>query len=146
MSEQNVSIARRLIEGVWNNRDLALIDQLIAPDFRNIDPATPDLGAGPEGFRRNFTLYTTAFPNAHFVIDEVVDGGDKVVLRWTVTGSHSGDLQGIKPTNKNIRVSGVSICRIANGKIAETNVVWDALGLMQQIGVVAKTEKIGRAA
>ena len=56
---------------------MALIDQLIASEFRNIDPATPDLGAGPERFRRNFTLYTTAFPNAHFVIDEVVDGGVK---------------------------------------------------------------------
>jgi steroid delta-isomerase-like uncharacterized protein len=146
MSEQNVSIARRLIEGVWNNRDLDLIDELIASDFRNIDPATPDLGVGPEAFRKNFTLYTTAFPNAHFVIDEVIDGGDKVVLGWTVTGSHSGNLREIKPTNKNFRVTGISICRIVNGKIAEANVVWDALGLMQQLGVIAKTEKIGRAA
>jgi steroid delta-isomerase-like uncharacterized protein len=146
MSEQNISAARRLIEGLWNKRDLKLADQILASDCRNIDPATPDFGAGPEAYKKLVTFYTKAFPDLRFTVDDLIDGGDRVVVRWTSKGTHKGELRGIAPTGKKITVTGTTICRFANGKIAEQWVTWDALGLMQQLGAMAKTEKLDRAA
>jgi predicted ester cyclase len=61
--------------------------------------------------------------------------GDKVVMAWTATGTHKGDLRGIAPTNKKISIEGITISRHANGKLVESRVNWDALGMMQQLGV-----------
>jgi predicted ester cyclase len=62
--------------------------------------------------------------------------GDKVVWRWCITGTHAGELMGIPPTGKSIKISGIVISRFANGKWAEDYVNWDTLGMLQQIGVV----------
>jgi steroid delta-isomerase-like uncharacterized protein len=145
MSQNNTSAALRLIEGLWNNRDLTLADQILEADFRNIDPATPDFGAGPEAYKKLVTLYITAFPDIHFTVDDMIDAGDKVIVRWTSTGTHKGELRGIAPTGKKIQITGTTICRFSDGKIAEQWVTWDALGLMQQLGVIA-TEQVKRAA
>jgi len=136
MSSDGASIARRLIEEVWNNRDQDVVDELIAPSHRNIDPNTPDLGAGPEGYKRLVALYTSAFPDGRLTLYDAVSEGDKVVMSWNFAGTHKGDLRGIAATNKKVSVDGITISRHANGKIAESRVSWDALGMMQQLGVV----------
>jgi steroid delta-isomerase-like uncharacterized protein len=145
MSQNNTSTARRLVDGLWNNRDLKLADQILKSDFRNNDPATPDFGAGPEAYKKLFTLYTNAFPDLHFTVDDMIDAGDKVVVRWTSTGTHKGEFRGTAPTGKKFQVTGTTICRFSNGKIAEQWVTWDALGLMQQLGMIA-TQQVKRAA
>jgi predicted ester cyclase len=137
MSLDGVGIARRLIEEVWNNRKQDVVDELIAPSHRNIDANTPDLGPGPEGYKRLVALYTTAFPDGRLKLHDTVSEGDKVVMSWNFTGTHKGDLRGIAPTNKKISVDGITISRHANGKLVESRVNWDALGMMQQLGVVA---------
>jgi len=136
MSSDGASIARRLIEEVWNNRDQGVVDELIAPNHRNIDPNTPDIGPGPEGYKRLVALYTTAFPDGRITLYDSISEGDKVVMSWNFAGTHKGDLRGIAPTNKKISVDGITISRHANGKIGESRVSWDALGMMQQLGVV----------
>jgi steroid delta-isomerase-like uncharacterized protein len=146
MPEHNISVARRLLEESWNKRDLKLTDQLLTPDSRNIDPAMPDLGTGPEAYNKLITLYTTAFPDLHFTLDEVIDAGDRVVVRWTASGTHKGELRGIAPTGKKFSLTGITINRFSNGKVAELRVIWDALGMMQQLGVLAPTGKVERAA
>jgi len=68
------------------------------------------------------------------------------MARWSCRGTHKGDLGGIAPTGKQITISGVSIARVAGGKMAEGWINWDALGLMQQLGVVPETAKAKAAA
>jgi len=68
--------------------------------------------------------------------------GETVMVRWFCRGTHKGDLNGISPTGKQITISGISIARFANGKMVEGWVNWDALGLMQQLGVVPELGKV----
>ena len=78
----------------------------------------------------------TAFPDAHFAIEDLLAEGDKVVLRATVSGTHEGALHGVPPTQKKIQFSAMRIYRIADGKIVQTHVIADTLGLLQQLGVI----------
>jgi steroid delta-isomerase-like uncharacterized protein len=146
MSTENQAIARRLIEEIWNNRKLEAVDELLAPTFTNHDPNTPDLGTGPEAYKKLVNLYIAAFPDLRFSIEELISDEDTVVMRWRSSGTHNGDLGGIAPTNKKIAVEGVTINHIKNGKILDQHVSWDALGMMQQLGVApAVGEARGRA-
>jgi steroid delta-isomerase-like uncharacterized protein len=147
MSAQNEAIAQRLIEEVWNGRKLELVDELLAPTFTNHDPSTPDMGTGPEAYKTLVKLYTTAFPDLRFSIEEMIANEGTVVTRWKSSGTHKGDLQGIPPTNQTITVEGVTINHIENGKILDQYVSWDALGMMRQLGVApAAGGARGRAA
>ena len=74
-------------------------------------------------------------------IEDIIAEGETVVARWTCRGTHKGDLSGIAPTGKQFNISGVSIARFASGKVVEGWINWDALGLMQQLGVVPELAK-----
>src|SRR5207248_10247126 len=91
---------------------------LISTEYVHTDPNTPDLGEGREGYRKLVSIYTTAFPDIHFRIDEIVGDADtdSIAVRWTATGTHQGDLMGIAPTGKRINVAGIVINRFADGK------------------------------
>jgi len=146
MSEGNKTIVRRLVEELWNKGNLSVADELFAPTYAHHDPSTPDLGKGPEGERKRATLYRTAFPDVRLTIEDILAEGETVVARWSCRGTHKGDLSGIAPTGKQINISGVTIARLANGKFVEGWVNWDALGLMQQLGVVPELGKAKVAA
>jgi steroid delta-isomerase-like uncharacterized protein len=133
---ESIALSRRLIEEVWNNRRLDVVNELIAANHTNHDPNSPDFGKGPEAYKRLVNLYTTAFPDLHITIEDTVSEDDKLVISWNVSGTHKGDLRGTSPTNKKMSVEGITISRHANGKIQESRVSWDALGMMQQLGVV----------
>lgn len=143
---QNQNVVRRLIDEAWNGRKTELFDQLVAPGALSHDPNTLEMGDGPDGYRKVFKMYTHAFPDSRLTIDDLIDAGDKVIHRWTATGTHKGDLGGIAPTNRRIEVTGVTIYRFAEGKIAEQWVNWNALGLLQQMGVVPAGVATGKAA
>jgi steroid delta-isomerase-like uncharacterized protein len=98
------------------------------------DPAQPDEARGPDGFAQTIELYRSAFPDLKFTLDEVFSDGDMVCTRWSTTGTHDGDLMGIPASGNRISGSGISIDRMSDGKVAESWVQWDNLGLMQQIG------------
>ena len=138
LADQNKAIARRLFEDVWNKGNLALIDEFHSSNYVHHDVATPDLGKGPESAKKLVTLYRTAFPDINFTIDDIIAEGDKVALSWTNRATHKGELQGIAPTGKEISVTGIVIFRFSGGKIEESRVSWDALGLMKQLGVVTQ--------
>src|SRR6266478_1279931 len=91
--------------------------------------------------RRRATLYRTAFPNIRLTVEDIIAEGETVVARWSCRGTHKGDLNGIAPTGKQVNITGVSIARFTNGKIFEGFVNWDALNLMQQLGVVPELGK-----
>jgi len=141
MSELNKKVVRRLFEEVWNKGNLPLADELFAPNYEHHDASTPDVGRGPESEKKRATLYRTAFPDIRLNIEDIIAEGETVMARWSCLGTHKGDLSGIAPTGKQFNISGVSIARFANGKMAEGWVNWDALGLMQQLGVVPEIGK-----
>ena len=146
MSEGNKNAVRRLFEEVWNKGNLQVTDELFTPNYTHHDASTPDVGRGPESEKKRATLYRTAFPDLHLTIEDVIAEGETVMTRWSCRGTHKGDLSGIAPTGKQFTISGVSIARFANGKMAEGWVNWDALGLMQQLGVVPELGKAKAAA
>ena len=141
MSEGNKSIVRRLFEEVWNKGNTQIVDELFTPNYFHHDSSTPDVGRGPESEKKRASLYRTAFPDLRLTIEDIIADGETVMARWSCRGTHKGDLSGIAPTGKQFAISGVSIARLANGKMAEGWVNWDALGLMQQLGVVPELAK-----
>jgi steroid delta-isomerase-like uncharacterized protein len=141
MSEGNKNVVRRLFEEVWNKGNLPVADELFSPNYAHHDPSTPDFGRGPESEKKRATLYRTAFPDLRLTIEDIIAEGETVTARWSCRGTHRGDLSGIAPTGKQFTISGVTIVRISNGKMAEGYVNWDALGLMQQLGVVPQLAK-----
>jgi len=136
-AQQNAAVARRFIEELFNQRNLAVADEIIAADHTNHDPGTPGISDGPEGAKQVVSLYSTAFPDVRLTIEDQFAQGDRVVTRWTGVGTHQGELMGIPPSGKQATVTGMQINRITNGKIAETWVNWDTLGLLQQIGAIS---------
>ena len=146
MSEHNKAIVRRLVEELWNKGNLSVADELFAPNYEHHDASTLDFGRGPESEKKRATLYRTAFPDVRLIIEDIIAEGEIVMTRWSCRGTHKGDLSGIAPTGKQITISGVTIARLANGKMAEGWVNWDALGLMQQLGVVPELAKTKAAA
>lgn len=142
MSEQNKTNVRRLFEEVWNKGYAPVADELFAPTYTHHDSSTPDLGRGPESEKKRVTLYRNAFPDIRFTIEDMLAEGETVVARWSCRGTHKGELNGIAPTGKQFNINGISIARFTNGKMFEGYVNWDALGLMQQLGVVPE---LGRA-
>ena len=137
MSEENKLIARRVPEEVFGKGNLDVIDELVADDFVNHDPSIPpEVPGGPEGLKMFAQVYITAFPDLKIKVDDQVAEGDKVVSRWSASGTHEGELMGIPATGKQSEVTGITIDRIVGGKIVESWNNWDTLGLLQQLGVV----------
>jgi steroid delta-isomerase-like uncharacterized protein len=134
--EANKLISRRLVEEAFNAGRYHVIDELIAPKFVNHDPSVTEDMVGPEGSRQVIDMYRTAFPDLKVTIEEQIAERDLVATRWTARGTHRGVLLGIEPTGKQSTVTGLTIDRIENGKIAESWNNWDTFGLLQQLGVV----------
>jgi steroid delta-isomerase-like uncharacterized protein len=130
-------LSRRIFEEVWNNKNTAAIDELIAANYVHHDPQSPEFSDGVEGYKQLVAHYLNAFPDARFTIDQETQEGDTAVTRWRVQGTHKGDLPKLPATNKSFSVAGVTIARSKDGKIVEGWNIWDALGLMQQLGGVS---------
>ena len=141
MSEQNKTNVRRLFEELWNKGSLPVADELVAPNYIHHDASTPDVGRGPESEKKRVTLYRNAFTDLRFTVEDMIGEGETVVARWSCRGAHKGDLNGIAPTGKQIAISGVSVVRFTGGKMVEGWINWDALAMMQQLGVVPEIGK-----
>jgi steroid delta-isomerase-like uncharacterized protein len=135
MSEQNKAIVRRIYDEVINKGNLALFDQLVAPDVIEHE-ALPGFASDREGVKQFFTMFRAAFPDLHFTAEDMIAEGDKVATRITVNGTHKGEFMGIAPTGKQITMTGIDILRFADGKVVEHWGNTDDLGMMQQLGVV----------
>lgn len=141
MSESNKNAVRRLVEELWNKNSLAVADELFVANSTHHDAATPEVGKGPEGEKKRVTMYRAAFPDLRLTIEDMISEGETVVTRWSCRGTHKGELNGIAATGKQFTITGVTIARFASGKIAEGWVNWDALGMMQQLGIVQEFAK-----
>lgn len=136
MSAENEQAARRIFSEAWNARNLTTLEELVAPDVVDHNPAAPDLPPGLQGYKAVFTMFLSAFPDLHMTVEDVIAEGEKVVVRWAASGSQQGPLMGLAPTSKTIHVSGIEIYRFAEGKIVDRWGNFDMLGMLQQLGVV----------
>jgi steroid delta-isomerase-like uncharacterized protein len=135
MSAENETLVRRYFEELCNGRDAAVADEIVSADFVAHGPQAPP-AEGPDGVKARIAVYQDAL-EGHWDVHEVDSAGqDRVVVRWTGRGKHVGELMGVPPTGAEIACDAITIFRIAGDKIAEEWTVWDALGLLQQVGAV----------
>ena len=141
MSEGNKVIVRRYFEEILDGGNLDLVDEIFDPHYVLHDPNTPQEVRGFQGSKQFVGAFRTALPDIGHTIEDQIAEGDKVVIRLRARATHKGELMGIPPTGKELTIRGISIWRIANGKIRECWVNYDALGLMQQLGVIPESEE-----
>jgi len=133
-TENNKANVRRFWEEVWNQGNLAVVDELTATNF--IDQSLQPPVHGLEALKQYVMMYRSAFPDAHFTIEDQIVEGDKVVTRYTATGTQKDELMGIPPTERRVTVTGINITRLDGGKIVEGWTNFDALGMLQQLDVI----------
>ena len=133
MSEENKTIARKFLR-MFELGDPSMADEIVATDYYNHD--APDPSIGLEGIKAFVNTFKNAMPDAQVNIAYQVAGGDKVVSRYTWTGTHQGEYFGVPATGKQVSWTITTTFRIADGKIREAWMNWDQWGLMQQLGVV----------
>lgn len=133
--QASIALVRRFFDDMCNERRLDLAPTLFAPDCRFHDPQIPGI-QGPAAIAETLKVYQVGM-QGHWAIEDIfASGEDRVTVRWTGTGRHTGEVMGIPPTGKAVRVDAISVFRIASGRIAEAWEVWDTLGFLQQLGVV----------
>jgi steroid delta-isomerase-like uncharacterized protein len=135
----NKTVSRRFFEEVCTDGHLEVIEQLVTEDAVHRDRDAEEY-RGPDGVRQWIGGYRSAFPDLQVTIDTQVAEADTVTTRWTTKGTHKGELWGIPPTGRPFTITEVTIDRFIDGRIAESNESWDALGMLQQLGVLPETE------
>jgi steroid delta-isomerase-like uncharacterized protein len=140
----NKALVRRGLEEVNSLGDPSLVDQIFAPDLLFYSHAHPEPAHGPEGVKDFVTMLRTAFPDLWITIEDLVAEGDRVVARWTVRATHNGPLLGMPPTGRPMTERALEYFRICDGKISEAYLVLNALGVLQQLGVIPDPQKIPR--
>ena len=134
-AEDNKTLVHRFFEEVFNKKNLAAIDEFIAPN--QVDHTLPSSLPGTrEGTKRAIGMYLAAFPDLHLTVEDMVAEGDRVITRFTSRGTQKRAFVGIPPTGKQVTVSTIVIVRIADGKIVEQWGLDDQLGMLQQLGVI----------
>jgi steroid delta-isomerase-like uncharacterized protein len=135
-AEENKALARRVLEEMFNKGNLDVANELLASDYVDHDPAMPEDIHGPEGFKQYVSGYRSAFSDLHLTFEDQIAEGDKVVTRWTGTGTHDGELSGIAPTGNRVTLPGMEIVRISGGKLVEGWEGYDTMNLMRQLDVM----------
>lgn len=133
-TENSETLARRMQEEVWNEGDLAAIDELLAEDFVQHSPWEPSELRSREAFKRQVSEFHDAFPDLHGTVDEVIADGDRVANRFTMRGTHEGTFMGVEPTGDTVELTGTIFAHVEEGKITERWVVDDIFGFMKQLG------------
>jgi steroid delta-isomerase-like uncharacterized protein len=137
VSDENKTIARKLMEEAWNKGRLEVVDELMSAGCRFHDPVFPSLTSGAGNYKQHIQMCRTAFPDLKFTIEDTIAEHNEVVLHWKAQGTHRGPFLGMPPTGKSATVSGTSINRIDKGKITELWGDWNLLSLMEQLGLAA---------
>jgi steroid delta-isomerase-like uncharacterized protein len=135
---ENNDIAVRMFEGAWNEGDFTVIDELIKPDAIDHSPLGSETGS--EGFKSIIGMFRGSLPNLKMSIQDEIYSSDRVVHSWKIQGKHTGTpLFGVPADGKEITLTGITIVRLEDGKIAERWTQLDQLGLLQQLGVIPPT-------
>jgi steroid delta-isomerase-like uncharacterized protein len=133
---ENAAVVRRLVEDVINRGEERLLPALVAEEHVYHDH-TGDL-YGPEGVRLAVAETRDALPDLRMTIHELIATENRVVRRFTLSGTHAGAFMAVPATGRRVGVSGIGVDRLAGGKLVETWVSLDVLGLLLQLGVVPR--------
>ncbi len=138
----NKALVRRYYDEVLNGRSVDTLDLIAAEDYVEHDPF-PGQGNGRNDLKARARLLLSAFDPCRFTIEDIVAEDDRVVVRWTSTGTHSGDFMGIPPTSRDYTIAGIDIHTVTEGRMSEHWHVVDQLGQMQQLGLIPQPETSG---
>jgi predicted ester cyclase len=130
---ENKLIVQRFMQEAWNQRNFAVVEEIIAPDHVVHDASGPDLGTGPEAYINRMKLYVGAL-DFQFKPEDMIAEGDRVVVRWTAHGRN------------NLNLTGITIHRFQDGKIVESWANWDQLGMMQHLREVRSSQQTSQSA
>lgn len=133
-AEENKAIVRRLFDEL-NKGNLDVADEIFADDFVNHNPG-PGGKADREGMKQLLADLHSAFPGCRWNVEDMIAEGDRVVYRFTMDGTHEGAYMGIPATGKQVRANAIGILRFAGGRAVERWNIGDALGLLQQLGII----------
>ncbi len=137
MSDQNKSIARKLLDEVYSQGKLEVLNDIVTPDCRLHDPVFPSLEPGLNSLKKHIAMIRKGFPDLRFSCDDILAERNEVVIHWTGAGTHREAFLGVAATNRPATVSGTSIFRLEQGKICEMWSDWNLLTLLEQLGLAA---------
>jgi steroid delta-isomerase-like uncharacterized protein len=138
MREENKAVVRRFLEELWNRSNFAVVDELLASDY---DGHSSTVIRGEEGAMGFIRTLRAAFPGFQLrVLDQIAEG-DKVATRWKLSGAHEGTFQGVPPSGKRVEMTGITIFRLADGKLIDGWTNEDVWGMLQQIGAGTAPEQ-----
>ena len=134
MTQDQKTVIRRVFDEVWNKSDFSLLDQVYGSDYVAHVAGAPRDIEGPEQFKQFVALHGVLTSDLSFSVDDQIAEGDSVATRWTATTTPTSGLVSLPPDAQEIRVTGISIHRFADGKVVESWDNWDALTLYQALG------------
>jgi steroid delta-isomerase-like uncharacterized protein len=134
-AEENKALLRRLVDEGLHKKNLGIMDELISPSFVN-HSAPAGIPPTRDGYRQYVEMLLASFPDIYLDIEDLIAEGDKVVVRYTVRGTHQGSFMGLPPSGKQFSFTGIGIQRIVDGKFVERWEQADTLGVLQQLGVI----------
>ena len=134
----NRLIGRRVLLELWGGGKLEVADELYAPDYVDHVGRGPEASrvVGPEGLKQAVSLFRRAFPDLTYAVEEEMAERDLVWTRFSATGTFKGPFLGAAPTGRSVSYTGMDLNRITGGKIVESWVNYDALALLQQVGLL----------
>jgi steroid delta-isomerase-like uncharacterized protein len=133
--ETNKALLRRFVEEIVNQAKVTIAAELVAEDFRELDPF-PGQAPGRAGLIESIERLRTAFPDLVWSIEELVAEGEKVASSHPWSGTHLGEFLGIAPTGKQVRMTCMIFATYQDGKLKKSRLVMNVLSLLQQLGVM----------
>jgi predicted ester cyclase len=130
-------IARWVIEEPWKD-NWHVLDRHVSQTYVGHDLAEIESHPGPAALRAHLERYVQAFPDGRITVDDQIAEGGTVTSRWTLRGTHTGELAGISPTGKQVTISGMTISRTDGDRVVEEWTSWDRLGMLIQLGAVSE--------
>lgn len=137
-TEENERLVEKHIES-FNEKDLTAFLETLAEDAI-IHGANEDY-VGADGLERFATTQVERFPDARITVEDTVAADDRVALRFTLNGTHEGPFLGAEPTGQEVQLTGMAICRVEDGEIAEIWLESDQSGVLQQLGVLPSSNE-----
>jgi steroid delta-isomerase-like uncharacterized protein len=131
----NATVIDRINDEAFNSGDVAVLDELVAENFVEHDPM-PGMAPDREGFKAMIRGLREAFPDFHTEVEDQIVAGDKVVERWSCTGTQEGEFMGLPPTNRHVEIHGMDISRLADGRLVEHWTQVDMMSMLQQLGAM----------
>ena len=134
MSLEIKAFSTRIMEELYSQGNMGVIDDIVSADYVYQAPGLEV--CGPSELKGFVAEYRSAFPDLNVRIDDMIAEGEKVAIRFTMSGTHVGDFDGLAPTNRKVEATGILINRYENGKLVEDWDQFDIYSLMQQLGAI----------